>query len=60
MHLKIRGGPKELGATGLYSFKTTIGATRVQHSFKNWRTPIEDLGKTLRIAISWTQYSAGV
>ena len=27
---------------------------------KNWRTPWEDIGKALRIAMAWTQYSAGV
>ena len=37
-----------------------MGATRVQHFLKNWRTPTEDIGKTLRIAMSWTQYSARV
>ena len=50
----IRGGLKELGRAGFYSFKNTVGATRVQHFIKNWRTPKEDIGKTLRIAISWT------
>ena len=58
--LDIRGGPKELDWTGLYSFKNTIGATRVQNFLKNWRTPKEDIGKTLCIVMSWTQYSAEV
>ena len=40
--------------------KDIIRATRVQHFFKNWRTPTEDIGKTLHIAMSITQYSAGV
>ena len=35
-----------------------------QHEFnnflKNWRTPTEDIGKALRIAMAWTQYSVGV
>ena len=52
MHLGIRGGPKELGMSGFYPFKTTIRATRVQHFIKNWRTMTEDIGRTLRIAIS--------
>ena len=26
---------------------------------KNWRTPTEDIGKTLHIAMAWTQNSAG-
>ena len=25
-----------------------------------WNTPWEDIGKALRIAMAWTQYSAGV
>ena len=58
--LSIRGGPKELGGAGFYSFQNTIGASRVQHFLKNWRTLWEDIGKALRIAITWTQYSAGV
>ena len=52
--LDMRGGSKELGGAGFYSFKNTSGATRVQHFIKNWRTPKEDIGKTLLIAISWT------
>ena len=58
--LPVRGGPKELGGAGFPSFLNTIGASRVQHFLKNWRTPWEDIGKALRIAIAWTQYSAGV
>ena len=58
--LPIRGGPKKLGGAGFYSFLNTIGASRVQHFLKNWKTPWEDIGKALRIAMSWTQYSAGV
>ena len=58
--LDIRGGPKELGGAGFYSFKNTIGAVRLQYFIKNWRTPTEDIGKALHIAMSWTQYSAGV
>ena len=58
--LPIREGPKELGGAGFYSFLNTIGASRVQHFLKNWRTPWEDIGKTLCIAMTWTQYSAGV
>ena len=60
MATNMRGGPKELGGAGLYSFKITIGAIGVQHFIKNWETPKEDIGKTLRITMSWTQYSAGV
>ena len=56
----IRGGPKEIGGAGFYAFLNTIGASRVQHFIKNWRTPWEDIGKALRIAMAWTQYSAGV
>ena len=33
MHFVIRGRPKTLGVAGLYSFKTIIKATRVQHFF---------------------------
>ena len=60
MARNIRGGPKELGGAGFYSLKASIGATMVQHLVKNWRTPEEDKGKTLRITMAWTQYSAGV
>ena len=60
MHLGIRRGPKELGAVDFYPFKTIIGATRIKHITKNWRTPTQDIGKTLRIAMVWTQYSAEV
>ena len=60
MALDIRGGPKELGGASFYAFLNTIGATRVQHFIKNWRTPNEDIGKALRIAVAWTHYSAGV
>ena len=59
MATDIRGKPKELGGARFYSFKNTIGATRVQHFIKNQRTPKEDIGKTLCIAMPWTQYSAG-
>ena len=60
MALEIRREPKELGGAGFDAFKNTIEATRVQHFLENWRTPTEDIGKTLRIAMSWIQYSAGV
>ena len=60
MHFEIRGGPKELGAAGFYSFKTTAGVIRVQHFLENWRTLTEDIDKILCITMSWTQYSAGV
>ena len=60
MATDIRGGPKELGGAGFYSFKNTIGATGVQNFIKNWRTPKVDIGKILRITMAWTQYSAGV
>ena len=50
--LPIRKGPKELGGAGFYSFKNTIRALGVQHFIKNWRTPWEDIGKALRIAMS--------
>ena len=58
--LPIRVGPKEIDRAGVYAFQNTIGASRVQHFVKNWRTPWEDIGKALRIAMTWTQYSAGV
>ena len=58
--LQIRGGPKELGGAGFYLFLNTIGASRVQHFWKNWKTLWEDIGKALHIAMSWTQCSAGV
>ena len=58
--LSIKGGPKELGGAGFYPFNNTIGATGMQHFIKNWRTSWEDIGKTLCIAMSWTQYSARV
>ena len=50
--LPIRGGPKELGEEGFYSFKNIIGALGVQHFIKYWRTPWEDIGKTLCIIMS--------
>ena len=57
----IRGGRKELGGAGFTALINSIGATRIQHFIKNWRTPLqEDIGKTLRVALSWTQYCAGV
>ena len=52
MALDIRGGPKGLGGAGFYAFLNTIGATRVQHFPKNRRTPNEDIGKALRIAMT--------
>ena len=58
--LEIRGGPEELAEARFYSFKNTIGATGAQYFIKNWRMPKEDIGKALRIEMSWTQYSAGV
>ena len=57
-HLPIRGGPKEIGGAGFYSFQNTIGVSCVQTFLKNWRTPSEDIGKALYIAMAWTQYSA--
>ena len=45
--LPIRGGPKELGGAGFYSFKNTIRASGVQHFIKNWRTPWEDIGNVM-------------
>ena len=56
----IRGGPKELGEAGFTALLNSIGATRIQHFIKNWRTPWEDIGKTLRVALAWTQYFDGV
>ena len=50
--LPIRGGPKEIGGAGFHAFLNTIGASRVQHFIKNWRTPWEDIGKALRIAMA--------
>ena len=59
--LDIQGGPKEIGGAGFYSFKNMIGAARIQYFLKKkWRTPTEDIGKTLRIAMSWTQYNTGI
>ena len=58
--LPIRGGPKELGGAGFYAILNIIGAARVQHFLKNWRTPWEDIGKALRITMAWTQYTSGV
>ena len=55
--MDIRGGPTKLGGAGFYSFKNTIRAVRVQYFIKNWRTPKENISKTLRIAMSWTQYN---
>ena len=49
IYLGIKGRTKELGAAGLYPFKTTIGAKRIQNFIKNWRTPVEDISKALRI-----------
>ena len=37
--LDIQGRPKDLIGAEFYSFKNSIGAARVQHFFKNWRTP---------------------
>ena len=56
----IRGGPKELGGAGFTALINSIGAARIQHFIKNWRTPWEDIGKTLRVALAWTQYCVGV
>ena len=48
----IRGSPKELGGAGFTAFLNKIGATRFQHFIKNWSTPKEDIGKTLRVALA--------
>ena len=37
-----------------------VGASRLQHFLKNWRTPWEDIRKALHIAMTWTYYSAYV
>ena len=55
----IRDGPKELGGAGFTALINSVGASQIQHFFKNWRTPWEDIGKTLRVALAWTQYCAG-
>ena len=56
--LPIRAGPKELCQAGLYSFKNTMGAPGVKHFKKNKITQKKDIGKTLFIAMSWTQHSS--
>ena len=56
----IRGSPKELGGVGFTVLINSVEASRIQHFLKNWRTPWEDIGKTLRVALVWTQYCAGV
>ena len=56
----IRGGPKELGGAGFTTLINSVGASQIQHFFKNWRTPWEDIRKMLRVALAWTQYCAGV
>ena len=48
----IRGGPKELGGVGFTALLNSIGATRIQHFIKNWRTPWEDTGKMSRVALA--------
>ena len=58
--LPIRVGPKGIGGAGFYAFLNTISTSRVHHFLKNWRTPLEDIGKALHIAMAWTQYSTSV
>ena len=50
---------KNWGA-GFTALINSVGAARIQHFIKNWRTPWEDIDKTLRVALAWTQYCAGV
>ena len=56
----IRGGPKKLEGTGVTSLINSVGASQIQHFLKNWRTPWENIGKMLRVALVWAQYCAGV
>ena len=58
--LPIRGGPKRIGGTRFYIFQNTIDVSREKHFLKNCRTPWEDIGKALRIAMIWTKYKAVV
>ena len=53
-------GPEQLGGAGFIPLKVATGTGRCLNFIKNWRTPTEDVGKTLRIVYAWTQYQAGV
>jgi hypothetical protein len=56
----VLAGPEELSGGGFTPLKVLAGSGYVLHFLKNWRTPSEDIGKTLRIVFAWTTYQAGI
>ena len=56
----ILAGPEELSGGGFTPLRAVAGTGYVIHFLKNWRTPTEDIGKTLRIVYAWTSYQAGI
>ena len=55
----IRHGPIELGGAGFIPIRASAGSGYILHLLKNWRTPTEDVGKTFRLVVAWSQYQAG-
>jgi hypothetical protein len=56
----VLAGPEELSGGGFTPLKVIAGTGYVLHFLKNWRTPSEDIGKTLRIVFAWTMYQTGI
>ena len=56
----VLAGPEELSGGGFTPLLAIAGTGYVLHFLKNWRTPTEDIGKTLRIVYAWTSYQAGI
>lgn len=52
-------GPIELEGAGFDPICASAGSGCILHLLKNWQTPTEDIGKTFRIVVAWTQYQAG-
>ena len=49
----------ELGGTGFVPIRAFTGFGYIIHLLKNWQTPTEDVGKTFRIVVAWSQYQTG-
>jgi hypothetical protein len=58
-HRSLLYGPTDYCGGGFICWRWLQGEGQIMHFLKHWRTDSQ-LGNTLRIAVSWYQYAAGV
>jgi hypothetical protein len=58
-HRALFYGPTDFCGGGFIRWRWLQGEVQIMHFLKHWRTDSQ-LGKTLRIAVSWYQNAAGV